>query len=62
MKRGAIRKRDSELVALWVPKALVDAMDSAVNKEDSDRSKFIRRALRRHILDSGVYVPITLPR
>lgn len=54
MKRGAIRKKESELVALWIPRTLVDAMDTAIQKEDSDRSKFIRRALRRHIFDTGV--------
>jgi metal-responsive CopG/Arc/MetJ family transcriptional regulator len=53
MKRGAVTKQESQLVALWVPKQLLDAMDLAIRSEDSDRSKFIRRALRRHIMNSG---------
>jgi metal-responsive CopG/Arc/MetJ family transcriptional regulator len=57
MKRGAVAKEESELVALWIPKPLLAALDSAVLSEDSDRSKFIRRALRRHIVNTGISVP-----
>jgi metal-responsive CopG/Arc/MetJ family transcriptional regulator len=46
MKRGSVQKTESELVALWIPKQLLEALDDAVNREDSDRSKFIRNALR----------------
>ena len=56
MKRGVNRSSDRELVALWVPRELVNALDHAVRLEDSDRSKFIRRALRRHIAEIGIVV------
>lgn len=37
------------MVALWVPKAMLDAIDKAVQVEDSDRSKFIRQAIRQRV-------------
>jgi len=56
VKRGAVKTRSSELVALWVPKQLVLALDRAVREEDSDRSKFIRRALRTRVKELGFEV------
>ena len=49
MKRGAVKTADSEMISLWIPKSLLAAIDAAVNHEDSDRSKFIRRAIRKHV-------------
>lgn len=49
MKRGAVRTKQSELVAIWVPKILLRALDDAVYHLDTDRSKFIRQALRREL-------------
>lgn len=49
MKRGSVTKKQSELVALWIPRPLLKSIDEAVEKEDSDRSKFIRRALRNKV-------------
>lgn len=51
MKRGSVSKDKSEMIALWIPKELVAAIDTAVSKEDSDRSKFIRRAVRNRIAE-----------
>ena len=56
MKRGSIKKRDSELVALWIPKRVVEAIDLAIIREDSDRSKFIRRAVRTRIESMGIAI------
>lgn len=58
MKRGAVRTKSSELVALWVPRTLVSGLDLAVRAEDSDRSKFIRNAIRERI---KIVVGVTLP-
>ena len=49
MKRGSVTKKQSELVALWIPRPLLKAIDEAVESEDTDRSKFIRRALRKKV-------------
>jgi metal-responsive CopG/Arc/MetJ family transcriptional regulator len=57
MKRGSVNTRDSEMVALWVPRPLVLALDRAVHVEDTDRSKFIRRAVRRRINELGITIP-----
>ena len=49
MKRGALKTAHSEMISLWIPKALLAAIDAAVTDEDSDRSKFVRRAIRKHL-------------
>jgi metal-responsive CopG/Arc/MetJ family transcriptional regulator len=46
MKRGSLTKTNSKLVALWIPQEMAAALNEAVKREDTDRSKFIRRALR----------------
>ena len=53
MSRGSVKKREAEMVALWIPKPLVKALDRGVRKIDSDRSKFIRAALREKIERDG---------
>ena len=42
-------KRECKLVNLWVPRDLFPALDTAVRIEDTDRSKFIRNAIREKI-------------
>lgn len=54
MKRGAITKAKSQLVAVWIPNGMVEALDVAVKQEDTDKSKIIRRALRRQFADMGI--------
>jgi metal-responsive CopG/Arc/MetJ family transcriptional regulator len=46
MKRGAVKKSECKLVNVWVPQALLTTLDRAVTLTDSDRSKFIRAAIR----------------
>ena len=58
MKRGALKTAHSEMISLWIPKALLAAIDAAVTDEDSDRSKFVRRAIRKH-LSRSVTAPTT---
>ena len=41
---------DCKLVPVLVPKALIPALDKGVEAEDSDRCKFIRRAIREKLL------------
>lgn len=47
--RGAVKKSEARLVAVWVPDLLVHALDEAVRSLDTDRSKYIRAALREKI-------------
>jgi len=44
------------MVALWVPRPLLAAIDAAITREDSDRSKFIRRAVRARLISIGITV------
>jgi metal-responsive CopG/Arc/MetJ family transcriptional regulator len=54
MKRSSARKWGSKLLSVWVPKAMVPLLDEGVRKEDSDRSKFIRNAIREKLARDGV--------
>ncbi len=56
MKRGAITKRNSRLVNLWVPIGFLPALDQAVRKLDTDRSKFIRVAMKEKLEKNGICV------
>ena len=49
MKRGSVTKAESELVSFWLPRAIAAMLDAAVRKTDTDRSKFIRSALREKL-------------
>jgi metal-responsive CopG/Arc/MetJ family transcriptional regulator len=57
MKRGSVTVSQSQLIALWVPRPLVDALDYAVQIQDTDRSKFIRQAVRHKIEALGIREP-----
>jgi metal-responsive CopG/Arc/MetJ family transcriptional regulator len=51
--RGSVKKDASTIVALWVPDELLAALDSAVVRQDTDRSKLIRQAIRKQLLRSA---------
>lgn len=57
MKRGAVRKKNSRLVNIWVPPGLLTGLDRAVDLSDSDRSKFIRNAIREKAASLGIEIP-----
>ena len=59
MSRGAVTKKTSQLVGLWMPHVLDAAIERAVHIEDTDRSKFIRRAVREKLDRMGIPVPKT---
>lgn len=56
MKRGAVIKSESRLITLWVPTPLIPLIERGVHKVDSDRSKFIRNAIREKLLRHGIAV------
>lgn len=47
-RRGAVRKETARLIAVWVPKEMDAALNTAVQQLDTDRSKFVREAIREH--------------
>ncbi len=49
MKRGSGKKPKGKLLAVWVPKGLLPRLDQVARKEDSDRSKFVRNAIREKL-------------
>lgn len=49
MNIGRIKKAESRLINLWVPIELFPCLDRAVRRVDTDRSKFIRNAIREKI-------------
>lgn len=52
-KRGAYRREETVFVGTWIPAAWVRRIDNVVKREDSDRSKIIRRALERKLQESA---------
>jgi metal-responsive CopG/Arc/MetJ family transcriptional regulator len=53
MKRGSGKKPKGRLLAVWVPKGLLPRLDRGARKEDSDRSKFVRNAIREKLVRQG---------
>jgi len=49
MKRGSGQKPKGRLLAVWVPGKLLPSLDQGARLEDSDRSKFIRNAIREKL-------------
>jgi metal-responsive CopG/Arc/MetJ family transcriptional regulator len=49
MARGSVTKTKAQPVAVWLPDALKDQLDRAVQMTDTDRSKLIRAALREKL-------------
>ena len=52
-KRSSVQKGQSEFVGLWLPDPMVEVIDNAVLAKDSDRSKFIRNAIREKLAREG---------
>jgi metal-responsive CopG/Arc/MetJ family transcriptional regulator len=49
MQQGRVKKRECRLLNFWVPVQLLPQLDQAVRATDSDRSKFIRLAIRERV-------------
>jgi metal-responsive CopG/Arc/MetJ family transcriptional regulator len=49
MKRGSGKKPKGKLLSVWVPGQLMPRLDQGARKEDSDRSKFVRNAIREKL-------------
>jgi metal-responsive CopG/Arc/MetJ family transcriptional regulator len=53
MKRGSGKKPKGKLLAVWVPGRLMPHLDQGARMEDSDRSKFVRNAVREKLARHG---------
>jgi len=49
MRRGSGIKAKGKLLAVWVPGKLMPRLDRGARKEASDRSKFVRKAIREKL-------------
>ncbi|HEU6447793.1 MAG TPA: ribbon-helix-helix protein, CopG family [Verrucomicrobiae bacterium] len=54
MKSARRKKATSKLLTVWVSEELLPLLDKGVRKDDSDRSKFIRKAIREKLTRQGV--------
>jgi hypothetical protein len=54
MPRGALTKKKSKMLTIWVPECLIPLIDEGVKRTDSDRSKFVRGAIRSSLLRLGI--------
>jgi len=53
----AVTKSNSKLVNVWVPKSILPAINQAAVKGDTDRSKYIRQAIREKLDREGIVIP-----
>lgn len=53
MKRPPAKRREGKLLSVWLPETLLPLLDHGVRQEDSDRSKFIRNAIREKLARIG---------
>jgi metal-responsive CopG/Arc/MetJ family transcriptional regulator len=49
VKRGNGRKADRVFIGAWIPAELMAVIDEFVRRQDSDRSKLVRRALEEKL-------------
>lgn len=49
MKRGSVKKEQRRLINVYFPEDAVPKIDEAVKHLDTDRSKFIRSAVREKL-------------
>lgn len=56
MKRGSVKKSDSKGILVHFPNDVIPAIDRGVQLDDSDRSKFIRKAVREKLARHGIKV------
>jgi hypothetical protein len=56
MKRGTVKKSESKLLTVWVPDTFQTPMAKAIKLEDSDKSKFVRNAIREKLARHGITI------
>ncbi len=47
--KGHAHKEGTTFIAAWIPDEVVAQIDKAVVRDDTDRSKLIRKALRQYL-------------
>jgi hypothetical protein len=52
-------KKSQKLLTVWIPECLNTSLALGVVKEDSDKSKFVRNAIREKLARNGVVLEET---
>ena len=47
--RAAYRRRDRVFIGTWIPLRLAEQLEALILKEDSDRSKIVRKAIQSRL-------------
>jgi metal-responsive CopG/Arc/MetJ family transcriptional regulator len=55
MKRAG-KRPEGKLLMVWVSRSLLSRLDEGVKRGDSDRSKFVRNAIREKLAKHGVSI------
>lgn len=48
-RRGTVSKSSSKLVSFWIPIDMYNLIEKALKAKDTDRSKWMREAIRKQI-------------
>ena len=56
MNRGTVKKIDSKLLTVWLPESFDLPLQQAIAKEDTDKSKFVRNAIREKLARHGITI------
>lgn len=51
-KRDAHRRGDSVFIGTWIPVRLAEQLQELTEKEDSDRSKMVRKAIQARLQEA----------
>jgi hypothetical protein len=58
MKRISIRRNsEATFIAFWLPEPITELMDQKIHRDDSDRSKFLRKCVKDQLIASGLLHP-----
>ena len=55
---GRLKKNGSRLVNFQCPPALEEALQKGVRQTDSDKSKFVRNAIREKLARHGIHMEV----
>ena len=56
MNRNTAKKKTNKLLTVWIPDSLHHTLARGAAKEDSDKSKFVRNAIREKLARNGVHL------
>ncbi|HTB86008.1 MAG TPA: hypothetical protein VK742_20350 [Candidatus Sulfotelmatobacter sp.] len=58
MKRGTVKKSESTMLTVWIPETFEVPLQQGIAIEDSDKSKFVRNAIREKLARHGITIEL----